>query len=98
MRISTSVAIIENLRRLALLNRDLDAGTIQDLFEGPSATSGTLSFHDDDPQCNATLLRDEGYPALYHACGNFTGLHIVDDVARFNYSGPKNEPIEIYVR
>lgn len=91
-------AFIENLQRRSVINRDIDASTITTLFEGPSANAATLGFNDNDPACTLGLIGDAGYPAIYHACGNFTGLHIVNAMAKFNYSTAGNDPIEIYIR
>lgn len=89
---------IENLLKRSLINRGVDASTIQNLFDGPSANAATLGFHDNDSDCNATVLNDAGYPAIFHACGNFTGLHIVNNWAKFNFGNATNDPIEVYVR
>lgn len=92
-----NTAPIENLLRLSALNRDLDASTIQDQFEGPSANAATLHYSDSNSGCSPALIEDAGYPAIYYACGNFSGLHILKGLARFDFSAP-NDSIEVYVR
>lgn len=93
-----TAVFIENLLKHSVINRGVDASTIQTFFEGPSANAATLGFHDNDSDCTRDLIADAGYPAIFHACGNFSGLHIVYDMAKFNYLAASNDPIEVYVR
>src|SRR5262249_8479457 len=39
----------------------------------------------------------QGYPSIYHACGNGGGLHMLHGDSHFNVSAP-NEPLEVLVR
>lgn len=93
-----TAVFIENLLKHSVINRGVDASTIQTFFEGPSANAATLGFHDNDSDCTKDVIADAGYPAIFHACGNFSGLHIVYNDAKFNYLAATNDPIEVYVR
>ncbi len=40
----------------------------------------------------------KGWPNVYHACGNPTGLHWLNDVAKWNNAQLIDEPLELFVR
>jgi hypothetical protein len=39
----------------------------------------------------------DGYPAIYHACNNGYGLHLIHSKSQFNYSS-SNHPMSVYLR
>jgi hypothetical protein len=87
---------IVNLRTGLLTNEGLLALTPQeqtDRWTGTFAITDRLGF--------SCPTAGNGWPSVYHACGNQIGLHIVTDHARWDWQGgdaTKNLDMEVYVR
>ena len=64
-----------------------------DYWTGPNADAATL-----DSTCPGT---PNVYPHIFQACGNDTGLHIVDGHSRWSWQGGDatlNIDMEVYLR
>lgn len=84
---------IANLRAAALLNRE-PIDTEASFYE--TSLAGWPSLTVDTGLCPERPLA--GWPELFWACGNGSGLHINRDGIRWSLATLSNDPIEVYVR
>jgi len=79
-----------NLRIHHLLNDGTNGGAAD--WTGPRGANLTWKV------AGACTVSTPRYPDIYWACDNVTGLHIINDAARWDYSVMAQQTIEVFVR